>query len=298
MLSILKKYKVEILNNSNVLGFIHDNKKITHVRVRREGKEIKISANNFILACGGTSHPDTGSTGDGYKWLREIGHNVIMPESSLVPIAIKDSWVKQIQGTAISDIKISVVQSGKKLISKKGRVLFTHFGISGPVIINMSKMVGDILKNGTASISLDLMPNLDFGQIDKMLVALFDKNKNKQFKNCITEIIPAGLVTQVSSLSKVDPETNINNIKKEERIQLGHILKNISMEVDHLLSPEKSIVAGGGVDLKEVDFKNMSSTLYPNLFFAGDILNIERPSGGFSLQICWTTGFVAGNSAK
>ena len=298
LVSILKEYAVDTLTNSSVLGFVVEDKKITHVRVNYEGNNIKIGSKNFILACGGTSHPETGSTGDGYKWLKEIGHNVIMPEASLVPIAIKDDWAKKIPGTTLSDVKISVLQNNKRILSKNGRLLFTHFGISGPTIINMSKKIGDLLKSGKVVISLDLFPSLSFGELDEKLLKLFNNNKNKQFKNCVVEIIPSGIFPIISQLSDIEPEATINNIEREESLKLGYVLKNITMEVDKLLQPERSIVAGGGVDLKEVDFKNMSSKLYPNLFFAGDILNIERPSGGFSLQICWTTGFLAGISVK
>ncbi|MEI6296433.1 MAG: aminoacetone oxidase family FAD-binding enzyme [bacterium] len=294
----LKENGTKITTSANVLGFTYKDKKIISVRVLENNIEKNIFANNFILACGGTSHPETGSTGDGYKWLKEIGHNIILPEPSLVPIAIKDAWAKNLQGTTLSDIKLTVLQNEQKIFIKKGRILFTHFGISGPTVINMSKKVGELLKVGAVKILLDVFPTLDIGTLDKKILEIFDRNKNKQFKNCISELIPPSFASAICHLANLNPEITINNITKDERVKIVRIIKEIPMEVSHLLGPENSIVTSGGVDLKEVDFKNMSSKIYPNLYFAGDILNINRPSGGYSLQICWTTGYVAGESVQ
>lgn len=298
LISYMQKNGVKVTTEAKVLGFVTDKKQIKSIRIADGKKEKIIEAKHFILATGGTSHPETGSTGDGYKWMEEIGHTVVSPEPSLVPIVIKESWVKEIQGTVLENIKLTAFQNNEKKLTKKGRLLFTHFGISGPTIINMSKDIGNLLKNGPVEISLDIFPSLDYGMIEEKLKKLFEENKNKQFKNCIANLVTSGFASTLVFLSGIDPNKEINNITREERIKFGQLMKNIRMEVDCLLGPEESIVASGGVTPKEIDFKTMKSRLYPNLSFAGDIIDINRPSGGYSLQICWTTGYVAGSWIK
>ncbi len=291
---------VEIKLNSPVTGFItgkgEKKEKIISVKLT-DGKTIE--AKNFILAVGGSSHPETGSTGDGYKWLKDIGHTVVIPEPSLVPIAIKDKWVKNLQGITLDTIKLSAYQNqnGKsvKVLSRKGRVLFTHFGISGPTVINMSRDIGELVKEGSVDIQIDLFPDLDYGVLNEKLQKLFIKNKSKLFKNGFDGIISSRIIDTLCEMSKIDPGTPMHSISREERLAFVQTLKHMKMSVAHLLGPDKSIVTSGGVACEEVDLKTMRSHLFPNLLFTGDILNIERPSGGYSLQICWSTGWVAGS---
>jgi len=277
----------------SIKGFKIDNEKIIGVEFMDgsivEGKQI-------ILATGGTSHPETGSTGDGYTWLQKIGHTVIIPEPSLVPIAIKDTWVTKLAGITLSDIKLTAIQKEEKLFSKKGRLLFTHFGVSGPTVINMSKDIGESLKHGDVTLRIDLFPSLDHGMMNTKIQELFEQNKNKFLKNTLSDIIPSGLVDTVLIYANTSGENPINSVTREQRMHIIETLKNLDMRVDFLLGPEKSIVTSGGVSCEEVNFKTMQSKLYPNLYFTGDILNIERPSGGYSLQICWSTGYVAGKN--
>lgn len=288
--------KTEIRVNSPVKGFLKNGNKIVAVELTN-GETI--TAESYILAVGGSSHPETGSTGDGYSWLKKIGHTVVIPEPSLVPIAIKEKWVKDLKGITLDNIKLSAYQeqNGKmaKILSKKGRVLFTHFGISGPTVINMSRDVGELLKWGPVEIQIDLFPTLDYGMLNEKLQELFDCNKNKLFKNCMLGFIQSGMINTICELAKIDPATPVHSVSREERLKLVEVLKHLKMSVDHLLGPDKSIVTSGGVACEEVDFKTMRSRLFPNLLFVGDILNIERPSGGYSLQICWSTGWVAGS---
>jgi len=304
-LPLLKNIEIHI--NTPVSGFIKESSKIVGVRLK-DNKTVY--AKNFIMAVGGSSHPETGSTGDGYKWLREIGHTVIVPEPSLVPIAIVDKWVKDLQGITLSDIKLTAFQEQQgekqvgqeakmeKILHKKGRLLFTHFGISGPTVINMSRDIGKLLKKGSVTIELDLFPTLDYGMLNKKLQETFEENKNRIFKNAMGDLVQKGMVDIICEFSEIDPSTQINSVTREERLKLALVLKHMKMKVDHLLGPEKSIVTSGGVACEEVDFKTMRSRLFPNLLFAGDILNIERPSGGYSLQICWSTGYVAGGEVR
>jgi predicted Rossmann fold flavoprotein len=291
----LERSSVEILYNSPVKGFIKEDNKITGVRIS-DGQII--NAKNFILATGGKSRPETGSTGDGFKWLKEIGHEVIEPSASLVPIAIKDEWVKRLQGITMPEVKITVTQFDKKQKISKGKILFTHFGITGPTILNMSKDIGELLTYGDVFITLDLLPELDHGMFNKKLQEIFTQEHNKKIKNSLDELFVKALSDIVLEKSNIDGDKKCNSVTKDERMKLIETAKNMKMEVDELLGTDKAIVTSGGVDLKEIDFKTMQSKLFPNLYLIGDTLNIDRPSGGYSLQICWTTGFVAGNSIQ
>jgi predicted Rossmann fold flavoprotein len=299
LLDYMKENDVSILSNSPVSGIackesLGGENKIIGVTLKN--KKV-VLGKNVIIATGGASAPDTGSTGDGFMWLKEIGHTIIPPTPSLVPIAIKDKWVKSISGVSLTDIKISVFQNDKKVFFKKGKVLFTHVGLSGPTILNMSRDIGDLLKYGPVVVSLDLFPTEDYGVLNTKLQNLFKEHDKKKFRNAITNIIPSAIAPIIVDLSLIDGEKECNSITREERLRLINLLKGVSMEVDKLLGVEKAIITSGGVLLDEVDFKTMSSRLYPNLYLIGDILNVDRPSGGFSLQLCWTTGFVAGTSA-
>ncbi len=303
LVDYIKKNNVTILSDAEVIDLIpapagknDTTKTIAGVRLKTN-KAIK--GRSIILATGGISRPETGSTGDGYKWLKRIGHKVIDPEASLVPIALKDAWVSKLAGKSISDVKISIFQNGvrqdvnKKL--QKGKILFTHVGVSGPTILNMSRDIGELLKYGPVTLSLDLLPQYDHGTLNAKLQDLFKKNDRKQFKNAL-DIVPSVIAPVVVELSGINPDTQCNKITREQRISLIELIKNIPLTVSKLLGTDKAVITSGGVVLEEVDFKTMASRIYPNLYLIGDILNIDRPSGGYSLQLCWTTGFVAGNS--
>ncbi len=291
----LKKGNVTILSNNPVTGFVKEGNQITAITLK--GKK-QIQAKSFILATGGKSRPETGSTGDGFEWLKNIGHTVIESDAALVPIEIKDEWVKRISGVSLKDIKITLLQNNVKQDSKKGKILFTHFGVSGPTILNMSKDVSELLKYGEVVISLDVLPTYDYGQLNTKLQEIFrEEHNNKKFKNALGELVPGALCPVIVELSGISPDTFCHSITREQRLALVTLLKDIKMTVAGLLGVEKAIVTSGGVALSEVDFKTMSSRLFPNLYLVGDILNIDRPSGGYSLQLCWTTGFVAGSSA-
>lgn len=291
----LKKNNVSIISNTEVKGFIKQDNKIVGIKIKNR-EDIK--AKNFILATGGKSRPETGSTGDGFIWLKEIGHKVIDQDAVLVPVAIKDAWVKKLQGVTIDNAKITLLQNNEKQSSNIGRVLFTHFGLSGPSILNMSRDISELLKYGEVKISLDVLPSLDYGMLNEKLQNLFKENNNKKFKNALTELFKPSFSEAIAQISGIGGDTLCNSITREQRLSLIKLLKDIPMEVAGLLGVEKAIVTSGGVELNEIDFKTMKSKLYNNLFLVGDILNIDRPSGGYSLQLCWTTGFVAGDSVE
>ena len=256
----------------------------------------KIIAKSCIVATGGTSHPETGSTGEGFLWLKKLGHTIIDNDFALVPIALKDEWVKKLGGITLGDIKLSVFQNNKKQFIKKGDILFTHFGISGPTVLNMSKDVGELLKNGEVVIELDLFPKLDLGALRRKIQELLADESNKKLKNTISRLVPASLGLALLEFSNIGGETPNHHVSAESRKKLAILMKSIPLHVFHLLGSEKAIVSSGGVILEEVNFKTMQSRIIPNIFLVGDVLNIDRPSGGYSLQLCWTTGYIAGNN--
>jgi predicted Rossmann fold flavoprotein len=289
----LKKHEVTILSNTSVIGILTSENQVTGVKISG-AKEIL--GNSVIIATGGTSRPETGSTGDGYKWLKQIGHTITEPTASLVPIALKNGWVARLAGVSIPDIKLTLIQNGQKQAVKKGKILFTHVGVSGPTILNMSKEVGELLKYGDVTIALDVLPTLDHGQLNTKLQEIFKEHTNKKFKNSLGTLVPSALAPIIVEQCGINPEIQCNSITREERLKLIDFIKAIPLQVRNLLGLEKAIISSGGVSLEEVDFKTMQSRKFSNLYLIGDILNIDRPSGGYSLQLCWTTGYVAGSA--
>ena len=302
-----EKLGVEFKLSAEVTGFKVDKKtkKISAV-ILADKKEV--TAKKFILTTGGMSHPETGSTGDGFKWLKEIGHKVAKPNPSLVPIKVSNAWVSELAGISLDNIGISVWSFNKnqdeyakegnfqKVFSKKGRILFTHNGLSGPTILNMSKAVGELLEYGEVLLSLDFFSGVGLDQMHEMMKKVFAEHINKKIKNLVFPEVPGKIFDLILKQLEIDPEWEINEIRREERLALIEKFKKFEMSVAGLLGYDKAIISSGGLDLNEVDFKTMASKLYSNLYFAGDILDFDRPSGGFSLQLCWTTGYVAGTT--
>lgn len=256
-------------------------------------------ANSYILATGSVSHPETGSTGDGLQWLRELGHTVAAPTPTIVPLKVADKWSRVLSGTSLSFMKITFFVEGKKAFSKTGKVLFTHFGLSGPLILNCASEVADLLHGGAVTATIDAYPHTDLGSLEKTIIAVFDKNKNKALKNIIKEVVPDGTHKGVLLLleDKMDVTKKVHSVTKEERKMLVHLLKALPLTIEGLMGFDRAVIADGGVPLGEIDTKTLRSKKVPNLFITGDLLHIKRPSGGYSLQLCWTTGWVAGTCA-
>lgn len=292
LVSYIHEHGVQIRSNAPVSGFVLEDGKIVGVRVKKEN----VYGKSIVLATGGTSRPETGSTGDGYAWLRTVGHTVIEPTPSLVPVGIKDAWVKRLAGVRLDEIKLTVLQNGVKQDARLGKLLFTHVGISGPTVLNMSKDIGELLKYGDVTLHIDLLPTHDHSKLNTALQALFKEHDKKKFKNSLSTLLPSAIIPIIIDRSGIDPEIQCNSITREARMALIEFIKHVPLHVDKLLGTDKAIISSGGVVLNEVDFKTMASRMHPNLYLIGDILNIDRPSGGYSLQLCWTTGFVAGNS--
>ena len=297
--NVLNEYmgdgKVNIVTGSPVESFIVSNKK-TLSGVRLTNGDI-VHGKSFILATGGKSHPETGSTGDGFKWLNSLGHTVIDTAPSLVPLKLSDPWIKRLRGVTIPKVRFSILQNDKRQAVHKGKILFTHFGVSGPTILNMSNQVRELLEYGTVVITADLLPNLDHKRTDIAIQNIFKINSNKIFKNIVTHFLPTAIVEVLGELAGIDGKTPCHSISREARLRLVQFLKALPLHVSGVLGIEKAIVTSGGIALEEVDFKTMRSRKISNLFLTGDILNIARPSGGYSLQLCWTTGVVAGKHA-
>lgn len=290
MEKFLHKNNVTIQNNVIVKDFHFDKKHIAYL----ETSQGKIVAKNYILATGGTSRPDTGSTGDGYRWLKNIGHKIIIPTPSLVPITTKDTWISSLAGVSIQNAVISIYQS-KTLIKKTtGKILFTHNGLSGPGILNISSIIGEALQQDDVSLKINTAPEKSEEEIISILRDSCIAHANKKIKNVLGEIVPTSLASIILRLTKIDEDRKCNSITRTERHLLTTIIRGLPVEVSNLLGPDKAIIASGGVELSEIDFRTMKSRLFENLQIIGDMLNISRPSGGYSLQLCWTTGYVAG----
>lgn len=294
LVAYLKEHDVNVLSNSPVTGLLREDGKIVGVTLQNR-KEVR--GNSVIIATGGISRPETGSTGDGYEWLRELGHTIITPELSLVPITTKEEWNRRVAGVSLDNAKVTVLQNNQKQAQIKGKILFTHVGLSGPTILNLSKDIGELLKYGEVALSLDILPEEDYATLNTRLQNLFKEHDKKKIANALGKLIAPALAPVMIELSEINPDTPCHSVKREERVRLIKLLKNIPLSVKGLLGAGKAVITSGGVALDEVDFKTMRSRLYPNLYLVGDILNIDRPSGGYSLQLCWTTGYVAGNSA-
>jgi hypothetical protein len=260
-------------------------------------KDTRYTADHFIIAVGGVAYPETGSTGDGFTWAKQLGHTVHKPSPDIVPLRSDDPWVKRISGTSLSFMKITFFCNGKKAFSKTGKILFTHFGVSSPLILNSSKQVGDLLKQGRVTATIDLFPDTNKGNLDKRILKLFDTTKNKNIKNALEQLLPKKIAETIHYFAELyDPNTKVHSITADERKRILDLMKSLPLNIDGLMGLDRAVIADGGVPLDEIDTKTMKSKKIANLSLVGDMLHVNRPSGGFSLQLCWTTGFVAGNN--
>ncbi|MDO8495137.1 MAG: aminoacetone oxidase family FAD-binding enzyme [bacterium] len=301
---VLQKYiqqgRVEVRTGMNVERINVLDGNISHVIANGE----KFTATSFILATGGKSHPETGSTGDGFSWLTLLGHAVKEPTPTMVPLAVQEEWVKKLAGVSLSAVRINFLLEGKKKMALKGNILCTHFGLSGPLILNAAGDVADLLHAGAVTAQIDVHPREDVGALDKRITAVFDMHKNKTLKNVWNEIAPVGtghaLLPFLEGLpagkAGISPAIKVHSITKEQRRQIVDLLKALPVTITGLMGYDRAVVADGGLSLEEVDTRTMRSKRYANLYVTGDLLHISRPSGGYSLQLCWTTGYVAGSN--
>ena len=287
----LKENKVEIKYNSPVEKIITTENKIEKI-ILKSGDEVK--ADKYIIATGGKSYPGTGSSGDAYKWLEKIGHTIIEPKPSLSPIIVKEKFVKKLEGLSLQEVEVSLWDK-RKLDFLFGDALFTNNGLSGPIILNLSKIVSANLDKNL-KLKIDFKPELDFPSLDKTIQAEFAEQKNKQLKNSLGNLLPNKLIPVIIELSGIKEDKKINKITKEERKKLVKLTKEFELSVKGVIGFEKAVITSGGVNLKEVDPKNMQSKIIDNLYFAGEVLDLDGPTGGYNLQVGWSTGYLAGEN--
>jgi predicted Rossmann fold flavoprotein len=257
-----------------------------------------IFADSVVLATGGLSHPETGSTGDGFRWLSKLGVTVKAPTPSIVPLAVEEEWVKKLSGTALEGARVTFYRHDRKAFSVEGRILCAHFGLTGPTILNAAARVGDLLHEGPVRAAVDLFPHEDQGAAERRILSALDAAKNQNVVNALAAVLPEGTARRLfPALSDLPPETKAHSVTREDRKAIARAAKSLPVTVTGLLGFERAVVADGGVPLGEVDTRTFALKKYPNLYLAGDLLDVRRPSGGFSLQLCWTTGFVVGEEA-
>ena len=295
--AVMKKYmkdnKVNIVTNSPVLKIVATDGVLENVQTM----QYVYTADSFIFATGGASAPETGSTGDGFKWLEKIGHTVKKASPNVVPLRVTERWIHELSGTSLTFMKITFFVNGVRSFSKTGKVLFTHFGLSGPLILNSSYEVQKLLRKGEVLAEIDMFPDTDLGLMEKRILKIFDTNKNKKLRNVIPDIVPEGMSTALEAhLTTEELETKVHSVTVEQRKYIIAFLKRMPINIAGTMGFDRAVISDGGIVLEEIDMKEMRSKICKNLYVTGDLLNINRPSGGFSLQLCWTTGFVAGSS--
>ena len=300
LLRRMKKLKIEIKLKSKVNKIIVEENRA--VGIIYNDKE-KLYANKIILATGGKSYPTTGSTGEGYKIAKELGHTINEIKPSLVPLEIyQKNECKAMQGLSLRNIGIKIMDSEKnKLIYEDfGEMLFAHFGVSGPVIISSSahliryKNIEELLKNRKINLSIDLKPALTKERLDDRILRDFNDLKNKQVKNSLDKLLPQKIIPVVLDRLNIDKNKQVNQITKEERLKIIEILKNFKLEISGFRPIEEAIITAGGISIKEINPKTMESKIVQNLYFAGEIIDVDAYTGGFNLQIAYSTGYTAG----
>lgn len=282
---MLKKYKVDVHLNTTVTGI-------------SEGKVYSnrgsFDADSIIIATGGLSYPNTGSTGDGYKMAEDIGHTIVDTRASLVPLVTKEDTLS-LQGLSLKNVKIRLISGKKKVYEGFGEMLFTHEGMSGPLVLSASCYYGKCKDD--VHVEIDLKPALSSEELDNRILRDFDENKNKQFKNSLNKLLPQTIIPFVIQKTGIDADKKVNEITKEERRKLVATLKNLEFEIVANGGYNEAVITQGGINVKQIDPSTMESKLVENIYFAGEIIDVDAFTGGYNLQIAWSTGYLAGVSA-
>lgn len=314
----LKNLNVKIYTNSTVNQIIVKDGSVTGVEYTFNNNKYTINADKVILATGGKSYPTTGSTGDGYEMAKKLGHTITEIKPSLIPIVANENSAiekinlesyknskelcKSLQGLSLRNVKIQFedIEKNKVIYDDFGEMLFTHFGVSGPTILSSSahiiryKNINELLKQGKIILKIDLKPALSNEKLDLRILRDFEKEKNKLFRNSLDELLPQKLIDPVIHLSGINPNKKVNEISKKERMQLLKILKEFCITISGFRPVEEAIITAGGINIKEINPKTMESKLINNLYFAGEIIDVDAYTGGFNLQIAYSTGVTAG----
>lgn len=292
----MQKAGVKVRLNSEVEEVLIDNEKKQILGVRLHNRE-KIMADRLIIATGGISYVLTGSTGDGYRFAREAGHSVTKLSPALVPFNIEEDWCKQLQGLSLRNVEATIEVEGRNIYSDFGEMLFTHYGVSGPLMLSGSSYYVHKAGNRPAKLYIDLKPALTQEQLDKRILREFDANRNKQFKNAIATLFPAKMQNIMPMLAQIDPEKKVNEITKEQRERFLHTIKHLELTITGVRDYNEAIITKGGVKLSEINPSTMESKIIKGLYFAGEVLDLDALTGGYNLQIAWSTGHLAGESA-
>lgn len=295
------KTRVKRLLTEEIPGAVSDGKKTVQTRqcigvLLDSGK--KLFADKVIVATGGLSYPSTGSTGDGYRFAEENGHRVTELSPGLVPFTAEEPWAKELQGLSLRNVEVQITDGKKLVYGEFGEMLFTHFGVSGPAVLSGSSVAAKKLREKNLQLHIDLKPALTAEQLDERIIRDFEAAKNKQFKNSLNQLLPAKLIPVIVELSGIDGDRMVNSITREERQALGALVKNLQLTLNGLRDYNEAIITQGGISVKEVDPATMESKLVRGLYFAGEILDVDALTGGYNLQIAWSTGFAAGSEME
>lgn len=300
---VLKRLNVKIITNAKVIDILVKEQKVIGIKYIQDGKQEIINGEKIILATGGASYKSTGSTGDGYEIAKRYGHTVTELKPGLVPLeCYEKNLVKAMQGLSLKNVSLRIIDNikNKRIYEDFGEMLFTHFGVSGPIVISSSshlvryKNIEILLKNKNIELYIDLKPALDNEKLDLRIRRDFEELKNKRFKNSLNKLLPQKIIKPIIELSNINPDKKINEITREERIHLVNLIKNLKLTVSGFRPLEEAIITAGGISVKEINPKTMESKLIKGLHFAGEIIDVDAYTGGFNLQIAFSTGFVSG----
>ena len=289
----LKRLSVDVRLNTEVKDIIVNGGKATGVVVKCSGKESTIQADNVIVATGGNSYQSTGSTGDGYRFARKLGHSVTPIVPALVPFNVAEDWESDLQGLSLKNVSIVVLDGKQEIYSDFGEMLFTHFGVSGPLILSASSFAARRIKEHPLKLIIDLKPALSQEQLDERILRDFDEEKNKAFKNSLDKLLPKKMIPVIVRLSDIDGNKKVNEITKQERQRLVSLIKGLELTLTGLRGFNEAIITQGGINVREINPTTMESKLVKNLYFAGEVLDVDALTGGFNLQIAWSTGYAA-----
>ncbi len=312
MTRALKEAGVKVHLHAEVEGLLIEDGRCVGVRLKgqesrvgrdgREGRNTAVAgevfADHVIVATGGLSYPATGSTGDGYGWAEKSGHKVTELRPALVPFNVREEEAKALQGLSLKNIQITIRKEKKVLYEEFGEMLFTHFGVSGPVILSASSFVGKELRRNPLSLSIDLKPALTAEQLDERILRDFAAEQNRQFKNSLSKLLPAKLIPVILTRSGINPDKPVNQITREERQRLVSLLKDFTLTLTGLRDFKEAIITQGGVSVKEINPSTMESKRVKGLSFAGEVLDLDGVTGGYNLQIAWSTGWSAGGGVE
>ncbi|MBI6872494.1 NAD(P)/FAD-dependent oxidoreductase [Clostridium aciditolerans] len=285
----LHRKKVDVRLSSRVKKIINNDNNIEAVQLE---DNTVIKGDYFILCTGGMSYPQTGSSGEGHKYAKDLGHSITKIAPSLVPIEVKEPWIKELQGLSLKNVQLTILDNKNKSLFKEfGEMLFTHFGISGPIVLSGSRVVTE---GKSLKAVINLKPALSQEELDKRIQKDFAKYINKDFKNSLDDLLPKKLIDIVIRFSEIDPDKKVNLITREERKKLVHLLQNFTLEIKGLRPIAEAIVTAGGVSVKEIDPSTMQSKITHNLYFAGEVIDVDAYTGGYNIQIALSTGYLAG----